>query len=165
MWAEYGRDGVAVVSRFGRLRTVLGHVGDRVMVGLIKYTKRHHGFNVLRFITSKRLRFAWEREIRTVIWVPEWAGQGRHLDEQNRSQPKPITPPPSHVPPGLRRPVDLRHLVERIVISPEAENGTVEQVRTILAAAGLSVQVVHSALSGYPSVVTDLDEIIRYFDG
>jgi hypothetical protein len=162
MWVAYGRGGVAVVSRFGRLKEVLRGLSDRVMVGPINYSEKYFHFNVLRFITTKRLNFAWEREIRALIWVPEWAGQGRNLDEQNNSYPKPLTPPPPHVLPGLRRHVDLPRLVERIVISPEADDVRMEEVKALVSAAGLTVPVEKSGLCGYSRLITNLDDILKY---
>jgi hypothetical protein len=41
MWVKYGRDGVAVVSRFGKLKAVLDLLPDRVMVGPIRYNTGH----------------------------------------------------------------------------------------------------------------------------
>lgn len=162
MWVMYGRKGVAVVSRFGRFTRVLNSLPDRVMVGPIKYSEAYFGFNVLRFITTKRMSFDWEREIRALIWVPEWAGQLRHLDEQNKSYPKPLTPPPPQVPSGLLRHVDLPQLVERVVVSPEADDATLREVKTLVSDAGLTVLVEKSGLCGYTGLITDLDDILKY---
>jgi hypothetical protein len=164
MWTKYGRNGVAVVSEFGRLKDVLGGLPDRVMVGPMDYGEKYFGFNVLRFITAKRREFAWEREIRALIWVPEWAGQNRHIDEQNKSYPKPLTPPPPHVEGGLLRHIDLARLVERIVISPEADESKVEEVKMLVDGAGLQVSVEKSRLCNYPSLITNLDDILKYTD-
>jgi len=75
--------------------------------------------------------------------------------------PKPLTPPP-HVPQGLRRRVDVSRLVERIVISPEADDARVEAVKKLVTAAGLDVPVGRSQLCAYPSIMTDLDDILKY---
>ena len=59
MWARYGRDeetgedGVAVISTFGKLKTAISALPDRVMLGPINYSRKHFGYNVLRFITTK----------------------------------------------------------------------------------------------------------------
>src|SRR5207245_1734795 len=91
-----------------------------------------------------------------------WAGQGRALDQQNKSYPKPLIPPPPHVLPGLCRHMDLRQLVERIVISPEAEDARMKEVKTLVWAAGLPVPVDKSGLCGYPSLITNLDDILKF---
>lgn len=170
MWARYGRDeetgedGVAVISTFGKLKTAISALPDRVMLGPINYSRKHFGYNVLRFITTKLPDFGWEHEIRALIWVPEWAGQSRHFDIDNNCHPKPLTPPPPHVPKGLLRNLDLATLIDHIVISPEANEGRLTQVEQLVASRGLRIPVRKSALGGYRFIVTDLDAIIRYSD-
>jgi hypothetical protein len=168
MWARYGRDedtredGVAVVSTFGKLKAAVSSLPDRVMLGPINYSRKHFGYNVLRFITTKLPEFAWEHEIRALIWVPEWAGQSRHFDIDNNCHPKPLIPPPPHVPKGLLRHVDLAALIDAIVISPEAEASRFRYVEQLVAAHGVSIPIRKSTLGGYKLIVTDLDAILRY---
>jgi hypothetical protein len=116
----------------------------------------HVGWNILRFITTKRPGFAHEREVRALIWKPEWAGHNRHIDPDNKFYRKPLTPPPPHVLPGLRRAVDLRALVESIVVSPEANQGTRSEIEQLMSDLGHSTPVQESSFTGYPHVVTDL---------
>jgi len=40
----------------------------RTMLGQVRYSLRHEGFNLLRFITTKRPEFALEQEVRAFVW-------------------------------------------------------------------------------------------------
>jgi hypothetical protein len=162
MWGKYGKDGVAICSRYGLLKMALAAMPDRAMLGLVRYSFDHVGWNILRFITTKRPDFAHEREVRALIWKPEWAGHNRHIDLDNKFYRKPLTPPPPHVLPGLRRAVDLRALVEGMVVSPEANPGTRAEIEQLMSDLGYAIPVQESSFTGYPHVVTDLAEIIKF---
>ena len=58
--------------------------------------------------------------------------------------------------------VDLRALVEKIAVSPEAKPGTVEDIRQLVSQLGYTIPVEESSFTQYPHVVTDLAEIIRF---
>jgi hypothetical protein len=92
MWARYGKDGVAIVSRYDLLKQVLDPLTDKVMVGLIRYGIKHLiGWNVVRFITTKRGKYLSEREVRAMIWLTDTGdGMNRHFDENNRPHDRPI---------------------------------------------------------------------------
>lgn len=77
MWHGYGKDGVAICSRYRRLKSALNSMSDRAFLGLVRYALDHVGFNILRFITTKRPEFRDEREVRALIWKPEWAVRAR----------------------------------------------------------------------------------------
>ena len=162
MWSKYGKDGVAICSRYGLLRAALDAMPDRAMLGLVRYSFDHVGWNILRFITTKRPEFTDEHEVRALIWKPEWAGNNRHIDENNKCHRKPLTDPPPHVLPGLRQAVDLQALVEGIVVSPEANPETLEEIKQLVSELGYTIPVRESSFTWYPHVVTDLAEIIRY---
>jgi hypothetical protein len=73
MWARYGKDGVAIVSRYDLLKQVLDPLSDKVMVGLIRYGSAHlTGWNVIRFVTTKRENYSPEREVRATISVQRY---------------------------------------------------------------------------------------------
>ena len=93
MWGKHAKDGAAICSRCGLLRAALDEMPDRVMLGLVRYSFDHVGFNILRFITTKRPEFADQREVRALIWKPEWAGHNRHIDLDNKVHRKPLTAP------------------------------------------------------------------------
>ncbi len=162
MWNQYGKQGVAICSRYGLLKNALNRMPDRTMLGLVRYSYDQVGWNILRFITTKRPAFSAEREVRALIWKPEWAGQMRHVDLDNKFYRKPLTPPPPHVLPGLRHSVSIQSLVQSIVVSPEADDGTIGRVTELVTRLGYSIPVRESRFSGFPHVVTDLAEIVKY---
>lgn len=163
MWGQYGRDGVAICSRYGLLKTALeGMPDEKKMIGLVRYSLDHVGWNILRFITTKRPEYAGEREVRALIWKPEWAGQMRHVDINNKFHRKPLTEPPQHVLPGLRRAVNLKGLIEGVVVSPEVSPTTFEAIkRIVITKLGSKIPVQKSSFTQYPNVTIDLAEIIR----
>jgi hypothetical protein len=162
MWGQFGRDGVAICSRYGLLKAALDAMPDRSMLGLVRYGFEHVGWNVLRFITTKRPKFSDEREVRALIWKPEWAGVNRHIDINNKFHRKPLTEPPAHVLSGLRQSVDLQALIEGIVVSPEANPGKLAEIKQLVSDLGYKIPVEESSFNQFPHVVTDLAEIIRF---
>jgi hypothetical protein len=162
MWKKYGNEGVAICSHYGLLKATLDTMPDRAMLGLVRYSFEHVGWNVLRFITTKRPHFADEREVRALIWKPEWAGNNRHIDINNKCHRKPLTEPPPHVLGALRRVVDLQSLVERILVSPDADPGKFERVKQLVKNLGYKIPVEESSLMRYSHLVPDLDDIARF---
>ena len=60
MWKNYGEDGVAICSRYRLLKSALDVMGDRAFLGLVRYGSKHlTGWNSLRFITTKRMKYAF----------------------------------------------------------------------------------------------------------
>jgi hypothetical protein len=124
------------------------------------------GWNVLRFISTKRETFAHEQEIRALLWVPdEFAGNNRHFDENNIPHDRPLTAPsPDRVPEGLRRTVDPRSLITEIEVSPWASEGTFAEVEQLTHEYVYSVPVHRSALAPFKDLLAtevDLLEILR----
>lgn len=164
MWARYGKDGVAIVSRYDLLKQVLHPLPDKVMVGLIRYGTKHlTGWNVIRFITAKREEYSSEREVRAMIWLPDSGdGMNRHFDETNRPHDRPIYEPPPTLPEGIRREIDVAILVTEIVVSPFAPDGRLTEVQALLAAAGIATEVRESPLTRYSSLMPTDEELKRY---
>jgi hypothetical protein len=140
MWREYGDQGVAICSRYSLLKSALSKFSDRAYIGLVRYGPHHlvaqhlagQGWNLFRLITNKRIEYVDEAEVRAFLWLPEYLGGDRHLDEQNRVFPYPLTPPPQYVPDGLKRKVDLQALLTKIVVSPCATPQTVEEINRLV---------------------------------
>ena len=149
MWARYGKDGVAIVSRYDLLKRVLDPLGDKVMVGLIRYGTAHlTGWNVLRFVTTKRESYRSEREVRAMIWLTNTgAGINRHFDSVNRPHDRPIYDPPPTLPEGIRRTIDVVSLITEVVASPLAPAGRLAEVSALLASAGIAARVRPSPLT------------------
>ena len=61
-----GRRGDRV--RYDLLKSALQGLPDKVMVGLIRYGTKHLvGWNVVRFVTTKRESYAPEQEVRAML--------------------------------------------------------------------------------------------------
>lgn len=164
MWARYGRDGVAIVSRYDLLKQVLHPLIDKVMVGLIRYGAQHlTGWNVVRFVTTKREEYSSEREVRAMIWLTDTGdGMNRHFDLANRAHDRPIYDPPPTLPEGIRRNIDVASLITEVVISPFATPGRLAEVRAVLAAARIQAGVRESPLTPYSSFMPTDGELKRF---
>jgi len=151
MWEEYGQDGVAICSRYGLLKIELDAMKDRAFIGLVRYGSAHmEGWNLFRFITHKRPKYAGEQEVRAWLWIMDPHASGsRHLDADNRVYPRPLTPPPEHVLKGHRRKVNLQALVTEIVVTPWASSRTFEEIRSLVERKGYSIPVQPSSLTRY----------------
>ena len=164
MWRRYGEDGVAIVSRYDLLKQVLHPLPDKVMVGLIRYGNSHlTGWNVVRFVTTKREMYSSEREVRAMIWLTETGdGMNRHFDLTNRPHDRPIYEPPQTLPEGIRRNVNIGALISEVIISPFAPARRREEVQALLSAAGIAANVRESQLTRYSCLVPTSDELKRF---
>jgi hypothetical protein len=152
MWKQYGDGGVAVCSRYRLLKSALDGIGDRAYLGLVRYGSDHlRGWNVLRFIFTKRTEFAHEREVRALLWITDpLAGINRHFDSDNRAHSRPLTPPPpDRVLDGHRRRVDLQGLVTGIVFTPWVSSTTLDQGNQLVRNNGYAIPVRISELTRY----------------
>jgi hypothetical protein len=153
MWKEYGDQGVAITSRYRLLKSALSTMGDRAYIGLVRYGSanlRGARWNLFRFITTKRVQYVSEQEVRAFLWIMDpLASINRHFDPNNRVHPLPLTPPPSYVQKGERRKVDLQSLLTSIVISPWACSKTADEISRLVKENGYMIPVKHSELSRY----------------
>jgi len=151
MWKEYGTDGVAICSRYRLLKAALDAVADRSFLGLVRYGAKHlRGFNLFRFIMTKRAAYEDEREVRAMLWIMDpFAGINRHFDIDNRTHPRPLTPPPDRVLRGHRRRVDLQALITEIVVTPWASPATFDEVNRLASNNGYAIPVRPSGLTRY----------------
>ena len=165
MWARYGKDGVAIVSRYDLLKQVLNPLPNNVMVGLIRYGTKHltGEWNVIRFVTSKREEYSPEREVRAMIWLTDTGDAvNRHIDLDNRPHDRPIYDPPPTLPESIRRDIDLASLITEIVVSPFAPAGRLAEVRALLADAGITAGIRESQLTPYSRFMPTDDELKRF---
>jgi hypothetical protein len=155
MWEEYGKDGVAICSRFELLRSVLNGFRDRAFLGQVRYGSRHlTGWNVLRFITTKQLKYADEREVRAFLWIMHpHADINRHFDIDNQPHVRPLTPPPNSVPPDQRRPANLQHLITEIVTAPWTSAPSLDEVSQLVARNGYEIPVRQSDLARFSTLL------------
>ncbi len=157
MWREYGDQGVAVCSQYRLLKSALNAMNDRAFIGLVRYGSEHligKRANVFRLITTKRLAYADEREVRAFLWIMDpLASLNRHIDADNRVHPRPLTPPPDRVLKGHRRKVDLQSLLTEVVVSPWALPATFEAINQLIKDNGYTLPVELSALSRYRALL------------
>ena len=133
MWRGFGRDGVAICSRYSLLRKALDGLLDRTFLGLVRYGEEHlHSYNILEFIYSKRLEFVNEREVRALIWCPGLtSGGATHIDSNNvpHTRPRPEYPPKTWMREFKWRRIDLKALLIGVVVSPFAGDSAIETAR------------------------------------
>ncbi len=157
MWEDYGSEGVAITSRYQLLKSALNPLSDRAYIGLVRYGARHligKRVNLFRYITTKRIKYAHEQEVRAFLWIMDpHAGINRHYDENNRVHPVPLTPPADYVSKGERRKVDLQSLLTGIVVSPWASSNTLSEINQLAKAKGYAVPVGPSALTRFREVL------------
>src|SRR5208283_1118595 len=157
MWENYGEDGVAICSRYRLLKAALDALEDRVFLGLVRYGSRHMtGWNLFRFITTKRTEFADEQEVGAFLWIIDaLAGITRHVDANNRVHDHPLTLPSDRVLKGHSRKVDVEALVTGIVVTPRASLTTLGEIDQLVRSKGYSVPVRPSALARFRELLPD----------
>ena len=150
MWSLYGKsgDGIAVVSSTTRLIRALADVPYEVSIGKVKYVDYDSEMlgvlgDMLRPSLHKRLGFEHEKEVRALI-----------LDE---------SPSPSSEAGGLAVKVELKKLVDCIMIAPTAPPWVLPLVESLVAKYGYSFRVYQSRLLTPPSDINldFLDEIVK----
>jgi hypothetical protein len=151
MWKEYGEDGVAICSRYSLLKSALDALDDRAFLGLVRYGTEHlTGFNLFRFIFTKRADYGVEQEVRAMLWIMDpLAGINRHFDIENRAHSRPLTQPPETVLEGQRRGVDLRTLITEIVVTPWAPTATYDEISRLADSNGYAFPIRPSKLARY----------------
>ena len=133
MWEAYGRDGVAICTRYELLHDALNGLHDDAHLGRVQYGTDHltDRFNGMEFIFTKQLKYALECEVRALITSYDPLGSGdRHFDLNNSPHPRPLPMNPRNpwVPDSKRRRIDLRSLITDVVISPWSEPDAVEEI-------------------------------------
>lgn len=169
MWGKYAKSGLAIGSRYSLLKQALASCESTqgAFLGIVRYGSKHlTGWNVLRFISTKREKFAYEKEVRALLWVPDEFDSGnRHFDENNFPHDRPvIAPSPDRVPDALRRKADLRSLITQIEVSPWASEETCDLIEQLKAENGYSFPMHRSTLTRFRGLLAteeDLLEILR----
>lgn len=161
MWARYGSGGVAIVSRYSRLSAVLDATPDRTYLGLVRYGwKLGTRWNLHRFITTKREEYSHEQEVRAALWLLNTGdGVNRHIDIDNRVHRRPVYSPPSTMPLGITRAVDLRTLVAEVVLNPNADAQFGKAVASLVSHHLPRVAVRASALTAYAHLLPSADDL------
>jgi len=161
MWEGHAKDGVAICSQYGLLKSALDGMGDVAHLGLVRYGIKHlTGWNVLRFITTKQMQHAGECEVRAFLDIPDPLASGnRHFDENNRAHRTPLIPPHEWVSEYKRRRVDLKALITGIVVSAWASEEVAEEVKLWVKVKHHSCTVQPSELARHKTFIPTPDEV------
>jgi hypothetical protein len=163
MWRTYG-NGVAVFSRFDLLKLALTTMLDDIFLGIVRYgDKDMTGYNMIRFLFTKRRCFAKERELRVVLQCYDpMAGGNRHYDANNFAHREPLdelNPLHKWVHECKRRRIDLKKLVTEVRLSQWASHEESDQVNLWVKAKNISCIVTRSELTS--PLTPSLDELRR----
>jgi hypothetical protein len=169
MWGKYAKYGIAIGSRYGLLKYALNSCQSKLgaFLGMVRYGSKHlTGWNVLRFISTKREKFTYEQEVRALLWIPdEFSGNNRHFDENNIPHDRPLTEPPSgRVPLGFKRVVDLPSFITEVQVSPWASKETLAETEHLIRESRYSIPVYRSSFTRFKDLIAtedDLPEILR----
>jgi hypothetical protein len=134
MWGEYAPYGVAVWTRYGKLKAMLNDLLDTANLGKVVYGKKTRPGNLLCEISTKGKDFEWEGEVRAFIECQAFLSGGNlHIDKDGIPRDGVLKENPRHpwIHDHKRRRVDLEKLIEGIVLSPWATPETEREVKDI----------------------------------
>jgi len=148
MWKLYlsNSHGVAIQSTYTRLIDSLKNYEEfRIFIGLMKYidyeTTQISRHNVFLPFIHKRRSFAYEDELRALIWTPQHGKNVIGNPELNKF--KDIL--------GIPVPVDLNLLIEKVHIAPTAPRWLLQTVSSIVKRIGMgAVEITPSGLASQP---------------
>jgi hypothetical protein len=143
MWRLYCglREGVALVLPYGRLRESVSDESTNTYVGAVTYidyeTKLIPPENIFNLAMHKRAEFSYEREARILRWSFPIAGGEFQA---------------ARMPDSMAIPWDAEQLLERIVVTPYAEDWYLETLRGLMQhiAPALVDRIVPSIMSKQP---------------
>lgn len=153
MWRLYlkSNEGIAVQSRYSRLRASFNSASISVYLGRVKYIdyqqepaeveKALHkdpevlisSWNGLEPFVYKRLSFEHEREVRAVVWPQEKELRQRLAEDG-----------------GIGVPVSLEHLIERVYLAPDCPSWLAGLVAGVSRQYGFEFEVCQSTINADP---------------
>lgn len=137
-------------SDVARLKAVLNTIPERAMLGYIRYSPKHEGYDILRFISTKRPEFHREKEVRALVWDLTRGPQNPH---------------PHDMPDGLSYPVDVPALAQTVIVSRHAPANVFDDVKALVSKHGCgSIPVVKSGFTGFGHLLPTADEIAELLD-
>lgn len=143
MWKLYlsSSEGVAVKTRFSRLKMAFSKAEPEINIGLVNYIdydKDHIGFrNTFDPFLYKRMSFEHEKEVRAIVWRRDLVNMGKDDVERLFSH-------------GMAVPCDLRVLIEDIYVSPTSQPWFRNLVASIAEKFDINVPVHQSKLNEVP---------------
>lgn len=142
MWKLYlkSNDGIAIQSTYGKLRTLIDKYDKfPVYSGKVKYIDYekvglpYFSHHFLYPFMHKRVSFSYENELRVLICTSEPWGR---IDRNSH---------PNDV--GLRVPIDLNELIDRIFVAPGTQEWLADLIRAVLQKYGVEREVITSDLA------------------
>jgi hypothetical protein len=163
MWKAYG-NGVAVFSRFDLLKAQLAPMLDNILLGIVRYGEKDMmGYNLIRFLYTKRRLFEKERELRVVLQCYDpVGGANRHYNLNNFPNREPLdelNPLHPWVHECKRRRIDLKALVTEVRQSPWATQEESEEVKLWVKGKNFPCPITPSDLTS--SMTPTLEELKR----
>jgi len=163
MWKRYG--GIAVFTHYSFLKSAVAAMLDPIFLGVVKYGEKDMtGYNLIRFLYTKRRSFENERELRVVVQSCDPLASGnRNFDENNFAHREPLNelnPIHAWVHECKRRRIELSKLVTEVRLSPWATARDFDEVRTWVKVKNLSCAVNPSDLT---SAFTPSPDELRKF--
>jgi hypothetical protein len=142
MWNLYtkGDDGIAIQSRFHRLKYSFNDAQEKVYIGKIKYIDYKTDYmpdgKVLYPFLHKRKSFEHEKELRAVI-IRYREDEDGHVDQSVFEY-------------GDYIPVNLGTLIENVHVSPTSQEWFKNLVQSMMTKYGFNIEVKKSGLSDAP---------------
>ena len=171
MWKRYVNmsEGLAVVSSFKRLKSCFDDCKEDVYIGVVEYDydsssfldlssckndpenkgRIKSNFNAYSALFHKKEQYKHERELRAVVSRLRTVGEsimvllkGNKLEERLLEQNDKIFSNK-----GIDVPVNIKSLIGKIVVAPNAEDWFIELVRSETIKYGLNIEIVRSTLA------------------
>ena len=147
MWKLYVKsgDGIAIESSYKRLVDCMATYSEfEVNVGMINYIDYGREAiprqNLLSPFMYKRKNFEYEKELRALIWTPQYGKNTGGDDPANNFI--------SYT--GLPVPVDLAILINRVLVAPTAPAWMLDLIKSVTTRYGLNISVQQSDLASKP---------------
>ncbi|MGM3216748.1 hypothetical protein ACSQ5K_16440 [Pseudomonas sp. PhalM4] len=143
MWKLYlsSREGVAIKTRFSRLKSSFIDCSPEVLIGevqYIDYDKSHVDFNNMFCpFLHKRMSFEHEREVRALVWRSDLVGQGLNYINESFGY-------------GVSVSCNLDILIEEVYVAPTSPQWFRELVASMLNRFELKAPVRQSRLDELP---------------
>lgn len=150
MWQSYvkNNEGVVVQSTPLRMKKAFNGTENKILRTKVRYIDYgsgiwnhpieypHYGYNMLTPIVHKRIEFKEEQEYRLIRQIPEVTDR-RNVEYWN-NQPNSI---------GELIIVDLKALIEKVILHPTTGNKTLPKIQKILSQANLTIPIEKSSLN------------------
>ncbi|MGD0954016.1 MAG: hypothetical protein ABR985_16770 [Methanotrichaceae archaeon] len=149
MWNQYSKNGgIAIQSTFDKLCNSLSKIDRTIWIGKVKYidyrTEAIPEDNTLKPLLHKRKSFEHERELRAIVQPLD---PGLKIPYDYADAIEEILKKQGQSTRGIYLGVDLETLIERIYVSPLAEDWLVNLVKSIIRKYRLDKEVEFSSLA------------------